>query len=158
MPFGESFGEAGCLSVRELQRRVPLSATETFQRGRTVVFRGEIISKLFMVARGRVHASYETGMGMTTLELRPGDFFGEIAVMEALASDCLVEAASRQTVVLGIPVDCFRMLLAQDELLKRSFLERIADRRTALGAALLGWRAFDASKARASLWSASDHA
>ena len=144
--------------MRELQRRVPLAAPETYQRGRTVIFRGEILSKLFLVARGRVHASYETGLGMTTLELRPGDFFGEIAVMEALASDCLVEAASRQTVVLGIPIDSFRALLAGDELLKRAFLERIADRRTALGAALLGWRAFDAAKARASLWSAPERA
>lgn len=149
MSFSES---ADGLGVRELERRLSSARSEIFGRGRTIVFRGEILCKVYVVRRGRVRASYETALGPTALELKPGDFFGEIGVLEGLASDALVESDAARTVVLGVPVESFRALLASEEALMRSFLERIAERRTALGAALLGWRSFDPGRARASLW------
>lgn len=140
--------------MRALGRRLPSAARESFARGRTIIFRGEILSKLYLIERGRARAAYETALGPAAMDLRPGDFFGEVTILEGLSSDSLVEAVSGQTVVLGIPIASFRALLTQDDALRHAFHERVAERRTALGAALLGWRTFDPARTRSWRWPA----
>jgi CRP-like cAMP-binding protein len=144
--------DGACLTASALRRRLPLALSETYGRGRTIVFRGELLSRVYLIERGRVRASYETGAGTAALALRAGDIFAEIGALEGLPSDALVEAASSQVVVLGIPVESLRALLGTDEPLRRLFLERVAERRTALGAALLGWSGFNPAVTRPGLW------
>lgn len=132
-----------CLTASQGRRLLDETDRGAYKAGRTIVWRGEVVSRLFIVEKGLVEASYATRMGPAALSLGPGDFFGEISVMEGGPSESRVRAAADDTLVLDLPAGAFRELMAENQELRRRFFEATAMRRTALGAAILGWRAFD---------------
>jgi CRP-like cAMP-binding protein len=130
------------LSLLEPDQRARLSPhleVVSYEAGRTILVRGELLDRLYLVLHGRAEARYKTKRGPYELDLGPGDFFGETTVTEhASVSDATVRTAERGTVLASIDDRRFRELLEVNASLKHRFLERTAERREALGGAILG--------------------
>jgi CRP-like cAMP-binding protein len=135
-----------------LRALLPRLERMRFSRGRTIIFRGEMLASLYLIEKGLAQAEYETGLGPVTLTLGPGDFLGEAGLLEGRCSDARVLAASGHTVVAAVPCAQLRALMAENSALRHYLLEKTAERRASLGAALLGWTAFKPGIASAAAW------
>lgn len=136
------------LDADQRARITPHVDMASYDAGHTIVVRGELLCRLYILVRGRAEARYKTKRGPAELPLVPGDFFGEISVTaEDSVSDATVKTLERQTVVVSIAAERFRELVEANAALKHWFLERAAARRSALGAALLGLSQFTLPRA-----------
>lgn len=118
----------------QLRKVTPDIERDSYRKGQSVLMRGEISGAFYVVKSGRAEAVYKLKGRLTTVELKPGDFFGELSLVEDMPSDAAIKAADDDTVVMRIPSASFRKLLEMQPLLKTRLLERIAQRRAALAA------------------------
>ncbi len=117
----------------QLRRVTPDIERASYKAGQTVLLRGEVTSAFYIVKSGQVRASYKTKEGPVSLDLKAGDFFGEISLLEDMPNDAAVKALDEDTVVLTIPSGSFRKLLEMQPLLKNGLLAKVAERRKSLG-------------------------
>lgn len=117
----------------QLRRVTPDIERASYKTGQTVLLRGEVTSAFYIVKSGQVRASYKTAAGPVALDLKAGDFFGEISLLEDMPNDASIKALEEDTVVLTIPSGSFRKLLEMQPLLKNGLLAKVAERRKALG-------------------------
>lgn len=106
----------------------------SYKKGQTLVFQGEVTNNFFVIKKGRVSVSHrnpkDKEQAMST-ELKAGDFFGEVSLLENLTSNATVKAAEDDTEVLVISHDSFQYLLKQNPQLETVLRERIAQRKAA---------------------------
>ena len=119
----------------QLRRITPDIERAAYAAGHTVVLRGEVTSGFYIIKKGSARAAYKTKTGTAQVDLKTGDFFGELSLVEDMASDAAIKAMEDDTVILTIPSESFRKLLEMQPLLKSSLQTRIAERRKALAAA-----------------------
>ena len=99
---------------------VPLAQAShlaTFKKGMTVLFKGMTVDALHVVCAGKlsVHVKIAGQSGTQKVaELGPTDVFGETSIFESGTAGATVKAEDDDTVVLVIPQDSFRGLLAGD--------------------------------------------
>lgn len=109
--------------TQDIDRRV-------FKKGQTVVFRGEINSNFNILKSGRVEVSVKSGGDTVILStLGPGDFFGEMSLLESAPANATIRAVEDDTVVLMIPLDTFRAFLRQHPSLDLALRDKMAERR-----------------------------
>jgi CRP-like cAMP-binding protein len=132
-------GLISCLTAPQRARLLAAVDRSAYAAGRTIVWKGEVVSRLFVVERGDVEAAYETPLGPAFLRLGPGDFFGETSVIEGGPSETRVRACADGTLVLDVPAAAFRAVMDENAELFQRFLEAAALRRVSLGASFLGW-------------------
>lgn len=103
---------------------------QVFKKGQTVVFRGEINSNFNILKSGRAEVSIKSGGDTVVLStLGPGDFFGEMSLLESAPAGATIRAIEDDTVVLMIPLDTFRAFLRQHPSLDLALREKMAERR-----------------------------
>lgn len=116
----------------QLRRVTPDIERSAYNTGQTVLLRGEVSSAFYIIKKGKAVATYKTKTETAVRELKTGDFFGEISLLEDMPSDAAIKAAEDDTVVLMIPSASFRKLLEMQPLLKNSLIAKVAERRKAL--------------------------
>lgn len=117
----------------QLRRVTPDIERRDYKAGQTVILRGEVSSGFYIIKKGRALARYQLARGPVQAELKPGDFFGVMSLLGDEASDASIKAAEDETTVLTIPAESFSKLLQLQPLLKKLLLDKVAERRKALG-------------------------
>lgn len=115
----------------QLRRITPDIERSAYAKGQTVLMRGEVSSAFYIIKKGRAVATYKTKTGMVTAELKAGDFFGEISLLEDMPSDASIKSDEDDTVVMMIPSASFNKLLEMQPLLKKGLQDKVAERRKA---------------------------
>lgn len=105
-----------------------------YRRGATIVWRGEILTSLYILESGRAAAHYRRRRATAELALATGDFFGEGALEDDATSEALVRADG-EALVLSVPTSLLRAVLSRNPGLARSVVERVQSRRCALWSA-----------------------
>lgn len=80
-------------NTAELEALASVVEEVTFKAGEAVVTEGDESDSMFILRRGRVRAFHrENGRDITLAEMRDGDFFGEIALVDRLPRSANVVA------------------------------------------------------------------
>jgi CRP-like cAMP-binding protein len=92
------------------------SELKTVKAGQTVVFQGTTVEGLHVVIAGKVAVTAKvTGKGVIQVaELGPGEVFGEKSILEFGTSGAAVKGAQDGTMLLVIPQEAFKKLVAED--------------------------------------------
>jgi CRP-like cAMP-binding protein len=116
------------LSRRDLRRIAALARTVTFAPGRTVVERGVRGDCFYLILEGtaKVYRSV-VPTGRALARLGPGDFFGEMALLDGGPRTATVVAETRVAAV-KIPRPAFRQLLVKEPTVGLRMLEAMARR------------------------------
>ncbi|UPT74295.1 MAG: cyclic nucleotide-binding domain-containing protein [Elusimicrobiota bacterium] len=89
------------------------SAVEQFKNGQTIMFKGTTVDGLHVMCAGSAGVWVKTPKGVVQVaELGAGDVFGETSIFEMGTAGATIKSAADGTVVLTIPQDSFRGLLA----------------------------------------------
>jgi CRP-like cAMP-binding protein len=112
----------------------PLAASselKSFKAGQTILFKGSTVDALHIVATGQALVVGKTGAGAAAVlaALGPGEAFGEASIVDSTVSGATVKAGEAGAMILAIPQDPFRRLLAQDEAFAARVRALIASRR-----------------------------
>ncbi len=116
----------------QLRRVTPDIERNVYAAGQTLILRGQVSSGFYIIKKGRAVASYKLPSGPAQLELKAGDFFGEISLLGDAASDASVKAVEDETTVLTIPSASFGKLLEMQPVLKKALLDKVAARKKSL--------------------------
>ncbi len=116
----------------QLRRVTPDIERATYKKGQMVVVRGEVSSHFYIVKKGAAQAVYKSKDGTVSQELKPGEFFGVVSLLQDMPSDASIKASEDDTVVLMIPAASFAKLLEMQPLLKQSLLKKVEERRKAM--------------------------
>ena len=81
----------------QLRQVTPDIERSTYNKGQSVLLRGEISSCFYILKKGKAEATYKAKGQTKTVELMPGDFFGEISLVEDMPSDASIKAAEDET-------------------------------------------------------------
>src|SRR5919198_3911928 len=101
--------------------------TRRFRRGEVIFHLGDPGDALFIVASGAVKITLpsETGDEAILATLRPGDFFGELALLDG-APRSATAAALEPTETLVLPRQRFRELIATEPVIRDALLASLA--------------------------------
>jgi ATP-binding cassette subfamily B protein len=92
----------------------PSFISEAVAPGTRIIRQGQPGTRFFVIARGRVEVSLDRpGGAVTVASLSDGDFFGEMALLDATTTSAHV-TATEPTVVLALEKTTFLVLLSQD--------------------------------------------
>lgn len=105
------FGE---LSPRELERVVSVAVPRSFPRGVRVFHEGDDSDACYVVRGGdlRVTREHSDGRAIALATLGPGDFFGELAMLDGGSRSASVETLS-DTDLLALPARDMRRVIAE---------------------------------------------
>ncbi|MBI4374978.1 MAG: cyclic nucleotide-binding domain-containing protein [Elusimicrobia bacterium] len=116
----------------QLRRITPDIERASYKSGQTILLRGQISNGFYIVKKGKVAASYKGKAGNVQVELKPGDFFGELSLIEDATNDASIKATEDDTEVMTIPSESFRKLLEMQPLLKQTLFQKVNERRKAI--------------------------
>src|SRR5688572_27456662 len=117
----------GGLEADALERLASSMRTRRFRRGEVIFHIGDPGDALFVIVSGEVKISLpsDTGEEAILATLGPGEFFGELALLDGAARSASASALSAtETVVL--PRDRFRELIATEAAVRDALLAAIA--------------------------------
>lgn len=98
--------------------------------GQMVIFQGEIGQNFYVIKRGSVHVTARSGKDKVELaDLKTGDFFGEISLLEEKPVSATVKVAEANTEILTISHDVFQQMLKDNPPLELMIRQRINERR-----------------------------
>jgi CRP/FNR family transcriptional regulator, cyclic AMP receptor protein len=115
------------LDAESLERVGRGMRSRRFRRGEVIFHLGDPGDALFVVTSGGVKISLpsETGDEAILATLRPGDFFGELALLDG-APRSATAAALEATETLVLPRDRFRELIAAEPVIRDALLAALA--------------------------------
>lgn len=117
----------------QLRRITPDIEHKVFNKDETVIFKGQITEGFYIIKKGRVVVTLKPKPGEAApaarIELKAGDFFGEMSLLEETAATASVKSAEDGTDILTIPSGSFQKLLEMQPLLRKGLLDKIAKRR-----------------------------
>lgn len=123
------------LNQTQRDRLAPHVCVMSFLPGRTILVRGELLDRFYIVLDGQVEASVKTRRGLAAFSLTAGDLFGERSVVGEPVSEASVRACATGATVASVPERAFRELLQESAPLRTTFAERAAARRAVFLAA-----------------------
>jgi CRP-like cAMP-binding protein len=98
--------------------------------GKTIVFQGEIGQNFYIIKRGKVQVTARSGKDRAELaELKAGDFFGEISLLDEVPVSATVKVAEPDTEILTLSHDVFNKMLKENPPLELMIRQRINERR-----------------------------
>lgn len=113
----------------QIRRVTPEINRETYAKGQTVLFKGEISNNFFIVKRGKVQVAYKEGDKNISADLGPGEFFGEMSLLDSTTSNATIRCAEDNTEILILPHDAFKRFLREFPALELTIREKVAERR-----------------------------
>ena len=116
----------------QLRRVTPDIERKEYKKDETVIFKGQITDAFYIIKKGRVKVALKPKPGeaaAASVELKAGDFFGEMSLLEDIAATASVKAAEDGVEILMIPHASFQKLMDMQPLLKKGLLEKINARR-----------------------------
>jgi CRP-like cAMP-binding protein len=116
----------------QLRRITSVIDRKTYNKGQTVMFQGEVTNNFHIIKKGRVVVVAKSGKDKEKVqlaELKSGDFFGEMSLLESTAATATIKAVDDNTEILMINHDAFQDLLKQNPLLEKSLRDRINSRK-----------------------------
>ena len=116
------FAELSDLAARRLAAEFE---TQSFARGETVFRRGDVGDRFYVLVRGQMDVRLDSGGRVV---LADGDFFGEIALLEARPRTATVSART-DCVAISIDRGAFARLLAREPSLRETLEEAALERR-----------------------------
>lgn len=132
------------MNKRELLRNVPVFSRlsnehlallvahlglQTFARGDTIVHQGSAGSELYIIVSGqvRIYTISESGQELSITIFRPGDFFGEMALLDGLPRSANAEAM-RPTTTLILHRETFLHTIYANPHIAAAVMEALAAR------------------------------
>ena len=107
----------------------------TYKKDSMIMVRGQFSDGLSVIKKGKVVVWVRTNPKKTEMspvaELKAGDFFGEMSLLEDNSAMASVRAAEDGTDILTIPSASFQKLLEMQPQLRLALLAKIAARRPA---------------------------
>lgn len=116
----------------EIRRITPDIERNVYRTGQPLLVKGEVTAGFYIIKKGRAVVTYKTKAVVSKRDLKAGDFFGEITLLEDMPSDATIIAAEDETEVLTIPSESFKKLLGMQPILKTILLGKAAERRKPL--------------------------
>lgn len=117
-------------SDEQLRKVTAVLDRKTYNKGQTVIFQGEISQNFYVIRKGKVIVAAKVGKDRAELaELKPGDFFGEMSMLDATAVSATIKVSEDNTEILMIPHEPFQYLLKENPLLEKTLRDRIAARK-----------------------------
>lgn len=113
-------------------RRGNEGTRRTFDAGEAIVQRGDAADEMFVIRSGRVEIRRDDGV---VAELGPGDFFGEMSLLESLPRDADAVALTAVD-LLVITQGALLVRLRRDPTFALEMLHRLSGRVRALNAQL----------------------
>ncbi|OGS20681.1 MAG: hypothetical protein A2252_04725 [Elusimicrobia bacterium RIFOXYA2_FULL_39_19] len=102
-----------------------------YKPNQTIVFQGEISSKLYVVCDGMVSIIVRSGQDKKKVaELKTGDYFGEISLIEPTTASATVKA-EQPTIVCAITCENFKRILEKNSNALEALKNKIAARKEA---------------------------
>jgi CRP-like cAMP-binding protein len=111
------------LSQRDLQNVVAVGRRESFDPGQVIVSKGDMGDAMYVMLAG----SAEVDIGGRFHTLKPGDFFGEMALVAAKRRTATVKAVDAVE-VLRIPGEGFRSFLLENPAVAVAILRAVVER------------------------------
>lgn len=103
-----------------------------YKKGQTLMFQGEVTHNFYVIKKGKVTVTSKNPKdkgSSVPVELKAGDFFGEMSLLESTAATATIKAAEDGTEILTIPHEGFAFLLKQNPLLESTLRQKISARR-----------------------------
>jgi CRP-like cAMP-binding protein len=119
----------------QLRKVTAVIERDTYKKGQTVVFQGEMTNNFYILKRGKAVVEVRNPKDKSksnVAELKPGDFFGEVSLLESTAATATIKATEDDTEILTIPHDSFQTLCKMSPQLELALRERINVRRKVL--------------------------
>lgn len=117
-------------SDEQLRKVTAVIERNNYRKGQTIIFQGEVGQSFYIIKKGHVLVSVKS---VAVAELKAGDFFGEMSLLEPTAATATIKAGDDETEILTIPHEAFQSLLKQSPLLESTLREKIAARRKQTG-------------------------
>jgi CRP-like cAMP-binding protein len=111
------------LSQQDLQKVVAVGRRESFEPGQVIVSKGDMGDAMYVVLAG----SAEVDVGGRFHTLKPGDFFGEMALVAAKRRTATVKAVD-SVAALRIPGEGFRSFLLENPAVAVAILKAVVER------------------------------
>jgi CRP/FNR family transcriptional regulator, cyclic AMP receptor protein len=112
------------LSTRQLRRLLKGSSQDAYDAGTTIVREGGRSTSLFIVVEGKARIERD---GREISRRGPGEFFGEIAVIDGRARSASVVAETPITCVV-VPQEALRKLVLNEPAAAWTLLQTLASR------------------------------
>lgn len=114
----------------QLRKVTAMVDRKIYNAGQTVMFQGEIGQNFYVIKRGKVQVTAKSGKDKVELaELKAGDFFGEMSLLEEAAASATVKVVDAETEILTISHDVFQQMLKDNPPLELMLRQRINERR-----------------------------
>jgi CRP-like cAMP-binding protein len=111
------------LSQRDLQQVVGVGRRESFEPGQVIVSKGDVGDAMYVLLSG----SADVDVGGRFHTLRPGDFFGEMALVASKRRTATVKAVE-PVEALRIPGEGFRSFLLENPAVAVAILKAVVER------------------------------
>lgn len=105
---------------------------KNYKKGGTVMFQGEVTNNFYVIKRGKVMVLAKSAKDKDKVqlaELKAGDFFGEMSLLESTAATATIKAVEDDTEILMIPHASFQVLIKENPLLEKTLKDRIEARK-----------------------------
>jgi ATP-binding cassette, subfamily B, bacterial len=114
----------------QLRRVTAVIDRKIYDAGQMVIFQGEIGHNFYVIKRGKVQVTARSGKDKVELaELKAGDFFGEISLLEEKPVSATVKVSEGGTEILTISHEIFQQMLKDNPPLELMIRQRINERR-----------------------------
>ena len=101
---------------------------QAYKQGSTVLFQGEISSRLCLVESGKVAVQIKKGKEATKVaELGAGSYFGEISLLTPRAATAGIKA-EEDSVILFLPGEVVQRIVADNPALQQEMNTKISER------------------------------
>ena len=124
--FLYEFSNFGRLPQPALNALLEKLETVVFEKGETIVQKGDPAGPMFIIRSGRVRVYHQEGGQQRNLSfLREGDFFGELSILNESPRGATVEAVQKCT-LLALPLARVRELIEEFPEFEKVVKERLA--------------------------------
>jgi len=115
-------------SADNMQKMLDGLVKEHHKSGATVLFQGEISSRLYLVETGKVSVNVRTGRDKAKVaELGPNTYFGEISLLRPRAATATIKA-EEETDIVSLPGEIVQALIKNDPALSDFINKKIEER------------------------------
>ena len=117
------------LEPDELEQVAALAVPRSYAAGEVIFREGDPAETCFVVRSGsvRITRTHPSGRRITLAELRPGDMFGELSMLDGAGRSATVEALEETTAVALLARDVRRLLIHHPDMAVK-MLARLASR------------------------------